>query len=153
VEVLIGNNHIRVKLKDLTFTSKLIDGRFPDYNKVVPQKQNLLLKIDRDVFRDTLNRAAILSNEKYRGVRFTIAPGVLKITAHNPEQEEAQEEISIDYQGDEIDIGFNVNYISDAIGALSSKEVEFGLTDPNSSCTLRTPGETRYQYVVMPMRL
>ena len=153
VEVLIGNNHIRVKLKDLTFTSKLIDGRFPDYNKVVPQKQNVLLMIDRDVFRETLNRVAILSNEKYRGVRFTISDGVLKITAHNPEQEEAREEITINYQGVEIDIGFNVNYISDAIGALSSKEVEFGLTDPNSSCTLRAPGETRHQYVVMPMRL
>jgi DNA polymerase-3 subunit beta len=153
VDVLLGSNHIRVVFPDLTFTSKLIDGRFPDYNKVVPQKQTILLKLDRDLFRETLNRAAILSNEKYRGVRFSIAPGILRVTAHNPEQEEAQEELAIDYQGNELDIGFNVTYISDAIGALNSSVVEFGLSDPNSSCTLRSPDEHHYQYVVMPMRL
>lgn len=153
VEVLLGSNHIRVVFPDLAFTSKLIDGRFPDYNKVVPQKQTILLKLDRDLFRETLNRAAILSNEKYRGVRFSISPGTLRVTAHNPEQEEAQEELAIDYQGSELDIGFNVTYISEAISALDSAVVEFGLSDPNSSCTLRSPSEHRYQYVVMPMRL
>lgn len=153
VEMRLGSNHLRVVFPHLTFTSKLIDGRFPDYNKVIPQKQTLLLKLDRDLFRETLNRAAILSNEKYRGVRFSIAPGTLRVTAHNPEQEEAQEELAIDYQGNELDIGFNVTYISEAIGALDSAVVEFGLSDPNSSCTLRNPDESRYQYVVMPMRL
>jgi DNA polymerase-3 subunit beta len=153
VDVLLGSNHLRVVFPNLTFTSKLIDGRFPDYNKVIPQKQTILLKLDRDLFRETLNRAAILSNEKYRGVRFSIAPGTLRVTAHNPEQEEAQEELAIDYQGGELDIGFNVTYISDAIGALDSTVVEFGLSDANSSCTLRSPDEHRYQYVVMPMRL
>ena len=153
VEVLFGSNHIRVNFKELTFTSKLIDGRFPDYNKVIPQKQTILLKLDRDLFRETLSRAAILSNEKYRGVRFNISPGVLRVTAHNPEQEEAQEELPIEYQGDELDIGFNVTYITDAIGALDSKVVEFGLSDAGSSCTLRSPEDHTYQYVVMPMRL
>ena len=154
VEVLLGSNHLRVVFTDLVFTSKLIDGRFPDYNKVVPQKQTVLLKLDRDLFKETLNRAAILSNEKYRGVRFSLSPGILRVTAHNPEQEEAQEELAIDYQGNELDIGFNVTYIIDAISALESSVVEFGLSDPNSSCTLRSPSEEHhYQYVVMPMRL
>lgn len=153
VEVKGGTNHIRVVMKDLTFTSKLIDGRFPDYSKVIPHNQQTRVKIGRDAFRETLGRAAILSNEKYRGVRFTLAPGLLKLTAHNPEQEEAQEELAIDYSGGELEIGFNVNYISEAVGALDSTEVELGLTDANSSCTLMTPGDTNSQYVVMPMRL
>lgn len=153
VEVLFGSNHLRVNFKELTFTSKLIDGRFPDYNKVIPQKQTILLKLDRDLFRETLSRAAILSNEKYRGVHFNISPGVLRVTAHNPEQEEANEELPIEYQGDELDIGFNVTYITDAVGALHSQIIEFGLSDAGSSCTLRSSDDPTYQYVVMPMRL
>jgi DNA polymerase-3 subunit beta len=153
VEMLVGNNHIRAKLKDITFTSKLIDGRFPDYNKVVPSKQTVLLDLDRELFRETLSRVAILSNEKYRGVRLTISPGVMRVTAHNPEQEEAEEELPIDYQGEELEIGFNVSYLIEAVGALESKVVQLGLTDPNSSCTLRSPEQQKYQYVVMPMRL
>jgi len=153
VEVKGGTNHIRVVMKDLTFTSKLIDGRFPDYSKVIPHNQQTRVRIGREVFRETLSRAAILSNEKYRGVRFALAPGVLRLTAHNPEQEEAQEELSVDYAGSELDIGFNVNYISEAVGALESPEVELGLTDGNSSCTLTAPGDLKNQYVVMPMRL
>ncbi len=153
VEIKGGTNHIRVVMKDLTFTSKLIDGRFPDYSKVIPHNQQTRVLIGREVFRETLSRAAILSNEKYRGVRFTVGPGMLRLSAHNPEQEEAQEELAIDYNGDELDIGFNVNYISEAVAALESTEVELGLTDANSSCTLTAPGDSKNQYVVMPMRL
>ncbi len=153
VEVKGGTNHIRVVMKDLTFTSKLIDGRFPDYDKVIPQNQHTRVRIGRDVFRETLGRAAILSNEKYRGVRFALTPGLLTLTAHNPEQEEAQEELAVEYAGNELDIGFNVNYIAEAVGALESTEVEFGLSDANSSCTLVSPGDRSSQYVVMPMRL
>jgi DNA polymerase-3 subunit beta len=109
--------------------------------------------VQRNMFRETLNRAAILSNEKYRGVRFGLSNGLMTITAHNPEQEEAQEEIAIDYSGENMEIGFNVNYISEAVGALDTEAVEFCLNDPNSSCLLRIPGNTKHLYVVMPMRL
>jgi DNA polymerase-3 subunit beta len=153
VQLQIGANHLRVTLKGLTFTSKLIDGRFPDYNRVIPEAQNKQLKILRAPFRETLNRAAILSNEKYRGVRFGLGKNLMTITAHNPEQEEAQEEVAIDYSGEDMEIGFNVNYISEAVGALDNDEIEFCLNDPNSSCLLRVPGNNKHLYVVMPMRL
>lgn len=153
VQLQIGANHMRATLKGLTFTSKLIDGRFPDYNRVIPAAQSKKLKVKRASFRETLNRAAILSNEKYRGVRFGLGAGLMTITAHNPEQEEAQEEVAVDYSGENMEIGFNVNYISEAVGALDNDEIEFCLNDPNSSCLLRVPGETKHLYVVMPMRL
>lgn len=153
VQLQIGANHMRATLKDLTFTSKLIDGRFPDYNRVIPATQSKRVMVMRTPFRETLNRAAILSNEKYRGVRFGLGSGLMTITAHNPEQEEAQEEIAIDYSGESMEIGFNVNYISEAVGALDAEEVEFCLNDPNSSCLLRVPGNSKHLYVVMPMRL
>lgn len=153
VQLQIGANHMRATLKDLTFTSKLIDGRFPDYNRVIPATQSKKLKVLRAPFRETLNRAAILSNEKYRGVRFGLASGLMTITAHNPEQEEAQEEVAVDYNGEGMEIGFNVNYISEAVGALDNEDIEFCLNDPNSSCLLRVPGNTKHLYVVMPMRL
>ncbi|MHB8257260.1 MAG: DNA polymerase III subunit beta [Acidiferrobacterales bacterium] len=153
VELKGGGNHIRVVKKDLMFTSKLIDGRFPDYHKVIPQEQQIRVRVSRDLFRESLSRVAILSNEKYRGVRIALAPGVMRLSAHNPEQEEAQEEVLVDYAGDEFEIGFNVNYIIEAVGAIDSGEVELGLTDSNSSCTLHVPGDSSNQYVVMPMRL
>ena len=153
VQLQIGANHLRATLKDLTFTSKLIDGRFPDYNRVIPSSQSKRVKVQRTSFRETLNRAAILSNEKYRGVRFGLGSGLMTITAHNPEQEEAQEEVAIDYNGENMEIGFNVNYISEAVGALDAEEIEFCLNDPNSSCLLRVPSNTKHLYVVMPMRL
>ena len=153
VEIQIGANHMRASLNGLVFTSKLIDGRFPDYNKVIPKNQTIRIQTRRESFRETLNRAAILSNEKYRGVRFGLSPGLMTLTAHNPEQEEAQEELQIDYKGDNLEIGFNVNYISDAVTALDTDEVELSLSDPNSSCLLQSPGNTRHLYVVMPMRL
>jgi DNA polymerase-3 subunit beta len=153
IQLQFGANHLRCTQKDLTFTSKLIDGRFPDYNRVIPATQDKKILISRNAFRETLNRAAILSNEKYRGVRFGLSSGLLTITAHNPEQEEAQEEMAIAYPGEDLEIGFNVNYISDAVSAIDSEQVEFCLNDPNSSCLLRAPGNQKHQYVVMPMRL
>jgi DNA polymerase-3 subunit beta len=153
VEIQIGSNHLRANLKGLVFTTKLIDGRFPDYKKVIPANQSKRVMLTKDTFRETLNRVAILSNEKYRGVRFTLGKGMMTITAHNPEQEEAQEELEIDYRGEDMEIGFNVNYMSEAVSAIESQEIELGLSDPNSSCVLHTPGNSRHLYVVMPMRL
>lgn len=153
VEIQIGTNHLRTKVNGITFTTKLIDGRFPDYNRVIPQNQTKQVLAKRDILRETLNRVAILSNEKYRGVRFGLSDGLLTITAHNPEQEEAQEELAVKYKGEGLEIGFNVNYISEAAAALDSDEVELEVSDPSSSCLLKTPGNTKHLYVVMPMRL
>lgn len=153
IEMQLGVNHLCVKTNDFVFTSKLIDGRYPDYTKVVPHAESKQLKLPRESFRETLSRVAILSSEKYRGVRLSLGNKMLQVTAHNPEQEEAQEEISADYMGEGLEIGFNVNYMMDAITALQSEFVNFGLNDPNSSCVLSSP-DTRYpQYVIMPMRL
>ena len=153
IELEFSANHLRARATDFVFTSKLIDGRYPDYNKVIPGKQSKKLHLERNMFRETLGRVAILSSEKYRGVRLSLSNKALRFTAHNPEQEEAQEEISTDYTGEGMEIGFNVNYMIEAISALHTDNVEFGLNDPNSSCTLASP-ETPYpQYVIMPMRL
>lgn len=153
VELQLSANHVRAELQGLTFTSKLIDGRFPDYTKVIPASQARVIAVPRTAFIETLNRVAILSNEKYRGVRVALSAGRMGITAHNPEQEEASEEIAIDYTGGDLEIGFNVMYLSEAVAALDSESVEFGVTDANSSCTIRAPGDKSRVYVVMPMRL
>jgi len=152
-KISLGTNHIRVELPGLSFISKLVDGRFPDYNKVIPANQGKEILVDRQGFRDALSRAAILSNEKYRGVRLSLSSGTLTITAHNPEQEEAQEEMVVDYSGDDMEIGFNVNYMIEAAGALDAEQVKLALNDPNSSCTLVMPDSSGALYVIMPMRL
>lgn len=153
VVLRLGSNHAQFEIGEVVFTSKLIDGRFPDYNKVIPDTQPKKLELERQSFRDALNRVAILSNEKYRGVRFSLSSGELRVTAHNPDQEEAVEEITIDYQGEELEIGFNVNYISEAAGVMGGEKIEMTLNDPNSSCTISQPDDKNTLYVVMPMRL
>jgi DNA polymerase-3 subunit beta len=149
----IGSNHIRAEVDGLRFTSKLIDGRFPEYERVIPKGADQGIKADRGTLRQALQRTAILSNEKYRGIRLEIKDNNLTIQAHNPEQEEAEEEVEVGYDGNNMEIGFNVNYLLDALGALDQEEVEIRLSDPNSSCVIRDPGETHCTYVVMPMRL
>jgi len=153
VSVTVGTNHIRAQIGDIRFTSKLIDGRFPEYGRVIPNKPPRVVLADREVLRAALHRTAILSNEKYRGIRLTLRPGTMTIQAHNPEQEEAVEEIEVTYDGEEIEVGFNVNYLLDALAAVDGSEVELGLTDGNSSCLVHAPGSTSARYVVMPMRL
>ena len=153
IDLQLSANHVRAELPYLTFTSKLIDGRFPDYTKVIPATHSRVIAVPRIEFVETLNRVAILSNEKYRGVRIALSDGRMSITAHNPEQEEAREEIAIDYAGGDMEIGFNVTYLTEAVGALNHETVEFGVTDANSSCTIRAPGDKSRVYVVMPMRL
>jgi DNA polymerase-3 subunit beta len=153
LEVGIGSNHVRVQIGDIRFTSKLIDGRFPEYGRVIPNNPPRAVTAVRDDLRHALQRAAILSNEKYRGIRFAVKPGVLTIQSHNPEQEEAEEEVEVGYEGEELEIGFNVNYLMDALAAIDSTEVEIGLTDGNSSCLIRAAQDAGSRYVVMPMRL
>ena len=152
-QVEIGSNHIRVTTPDIRFTSKLIDGRFPDYQRVVPKGGDKRVVADRELLRQALTRTSILSNEKYRGIRFNLDPNALRIQAHNPEQEQADEEVEVEYQGGSLEIGFNVTYLLEALAALRSAQVETVLSDANSSCLVQEPGSTRCQYVVMPMRL
>lgn len=153
LEMEMGRSHIRVKRDDVTFTSKLIDGRFPDYEAVIPIGADREVKVDREAFRASLQRAAILSNEKYRGVRIEVSPGQLKINAHNPEQEEAQEEIEADTRVDSLVIGFNVNYLLDALSALRDEHVVIQLRDSNSSALVREASSEKCRHVVMPLRL
>jgi DNA polymerase-3 subunit beta len=152
-EVAIGSNHVRAQIGDIRFTSKLIDGRFPEYSRVIPAAATHAIRADRDTLRQALQRTAILSNEKYRGIRITVKANALCVQAHNPEQEEADEEIEVAYAGNDLEVGFNVNYLLDALAAIDGQEVELGLTDSNSSCLIRSPGDSSARYVVMPMRL
>jgi len=152
-EVLISQNHIRVQTDDLVFTSKLIDGKFPDYNRVIPQDGNQLMTVERDVLKQSLHRISILSNEKYRGINLTLDENTLGIKAHNPDQEEAEEEISVEYTGVPMEIGFNVTYLLDVLSVLDSEKVLVKLMDPNSSCIITASDNDNFRYVVMPMRI
>ena len=153
IELAVGTNHVRAQIGDIRFTSKLIDGRFPEYARVIPSNPPRPVGADRETLRQALQRTAILSNEKYRGIRLTVRPDLLTLQAHNPEQEEAEDQVEVSYKGEEVEIGFNVNYLLDALSAIDGDRVEIGLTDSNSSCLVHAPGILHTRYVVMPMRL
>jgi DNA polymerase-3 subunit beta len=153
VELEFGRNHLRVRHNDVIFTSKLIDGRFPDYEAVIPIGADKEVQLAREALRGALQRAAILSNEKYRGVKLDVSPNKLRIVAHNPEQEEAIEELEARTGVNELSVGFNVNYLQDALNALQGDDVLLCLRDANSSCLLRTPASERSRHVIMPLRL
>ena len=153
VQITIGSNHIRAQIGDVRFTSKLIDGRFPEYSRVIPAASPKAVVADREILRSALQRTSILANEKYRGIRLALKKNSLTLQAHNPEQEEAEEQVEVSYKGDELEVGFNVSYLLDALAAVDGNEVEIGVTDGNSSCLVRAPGATSARYVVMPMRL
>jgi len=151
--VEFGRNHLRVRRNDVVFTSKLIDGRFPDYEAVIPLGADKILLLEREALRTALQRAAILSNEKYRGVRLEVSPGRLRIVAHNPEQEEAVEELEAETAVNELAIGFNVSYLLDALGSLGEERVRLQLRDAQSSCLLQGAEREQVRHVVMPLRL
>ncbi len=153
VTVLIGSNHFRANTGAFQFTSKLVDGKFPDYERVLPRTTTKIVLADRDELRHAFARASILSNEKYRGVRLSLSSGSLRIVASNPEQEEAEEEMSVDYQGESLEIGFNVSYLLDVLGVLSGRNVKLSLSDANSSVLMEEAEVGDSLYVVMPMRL
>ncbi|QLH41974.1 MAG: DNA polymerase III subunit beta [Coxiellaceae bacterium] len=156
VTVCVGNSYIRIIGTDFTFTSKLVDGRFPDYERVLPKNGNKTIVLERDLLKQALSRAAILSNEKFRGVRLQLKHGLMRVLANNPEQEEAEEEISLDYQQNDLEIGFNVSYLLDILNTIDSEKVRMIFSDPNSS-VLVEEHEPKHQrngvFVVMPMRL
>ena len=139
VALTLGTNHVRVQLGAIRFTSKLIDGRFPEYGRVVPSDVNKVITAECSQLRQALQRAAILSNEKFRGVRLHVQANSLTIRANNPEQEEAEEELEVQYEGEDMEIGFNVNYLLDALGAVDEDFVQIGLSDASSSCPYRWP--------------
>jgi DNA polymerase III subunit beta len=153
VNVVIGSNHIRATTAEFTFTSKLVDGKFPDYERVLPKSSTKAVFGARADLRQAFSRTAILSNEKYRGVRLVLSDHNMQIIANNPEQEEAEETVPVDYQGESLEIGFNVSYLLDVLGVLSGERVKFSLSDSNSSALLEESDESDSQYVVMPMRL
>jgi DNA polymerase-3 subunit beta len=153
VSIVLGQHHIRATTGEFTFTSKLVDGKFPDYERVLPKGGDKLVVGDRQALREAFSRTAILSNEKYRGIRLQLASGQLKIQANNPEQEEAEEEISVDYNGSSLEIGFNVSYLLDVLGVMTTEQVRLILSDSNSSALVQESGNDDSAYVVMPMRL
>jgi DNA polymerase-3 subunit beta len=161
---LLGDNdaEVRVELSatqaafsfdGVELVSKLVDGKFPDYTRVIPVGHKNKLSLGRDVLRQALQRAAILSNEKFRGVRWVLTDGSLKIVSSNTEQEEAEETLEVGYKGDALDIGFNVNYLLDVLNNVTGSEVECLFGDAASSALMSFPSEAEFKYVVMPMRI
>ncbi len=153
VELSLSVNHLMAQIGDIQFVTKLIDGKFPDYQRVIPEGHDLVATIDREAVRAGLMRASILSNEKYRGIRLALHKDRLKIQAHNPEQEEAEDELEISYEGPELEVGFNVSYLLDVLNTVHSTDVQFYLQDSNSSLLIQSPENQHSKYVVMPMRL
>lgn len=153
VTITLGSNHVRVAATNLTFTSKLIDGKFPDYERVLPKNGDKLVLANRDELRQSLSRAAIFSNEKFRGVRLILSDGVLRILANNPDQDEADESVDVEYSGASLEIGFNVSYLLDVLNVLDGANTSVTLGDSNSSALVHEPEKTDAVYVVMPMRL
>ena len=153
IRIDMMSNQIRFQFGNVVLVSKLIDGKFPDYERVIPSSLKNSVTLNRQLFLQSMVRAAILTNEKFRGVRLVLIDGSLKIMAANAEQEEAQEELEVDYRGDSIDVGFNVSYLLDVLNNTSAENVEWRFNDANSSALLLVPGNDRFKYVVMPMRI
>lgn len=153
LDIRLSPNQAQFRFGDIELVSKLIDGKFPDYERVIPQSHNKVITLPRTMLLQSLHRAAILTNEKFRGVRLVLAPGSMKIISNNADQEEAQEEIEISYDAEALDIGFNVTYLLDVLNNVSIENVEIRLADANSSALITLPGNERFKYVVMPMRI
>ena len=149
----IGNDHLTLAAADVVFKSKVIDGSFPDYERVIPRNQDKVLDVDRLALRDAMGRVAIFANEKYRSVRLQLQSGLLRLSANNTENEEAEDELEVDYSGAELEIGFNVSYLIDVRNALRSASVRLHLSDSGSSCLITEPAGGAGRYVIMPMRL
>lgn len=153
VIVELAASQVRFQIGDVILITKVVDGKFPDYTRVIPTNYQKSFEIEREVLRQALQRVAILSNEKFRGVRWTLTEGQLRITCTNTEQEEAFEEIEIAYQGEALDIGFNVTYLLDVLGNIASEKVTCSFGDANSSVLITIAEDSDFRYVVMPMRI
>ncbi|MBK8862960.1 MAG: DNA polymerase III subunit beta [Betaproteobacteria bacterium] len=153
IEMRFANNQAKFGFSGMEFVTKLVEGKFPDYNRVIPRNHKNALVLGRAPLLAALQRAAILTSEKFKGVRVNLEPGVLRIASSNAEQEEAKEELEVDYNGDAIDIGFNVTYLIDVLANMGQEMVKLELQDSSASVLMSVPGETGFKYVVMPMRI
>ena len=153
VNVELASTQAGFSFGAIELVSKLVDGKFPDYTRVIPTQHKNRMHVEREPLRQALMRAAILSNEKFRGVRWVLGEGSLKIVSSNAEQEEAQEELEVKYAGDALDIGFNVNYLLDVLNNVPGSEIECAFGDSSSSALISYPAEKDFKYVVMPMRI
>jgi len=153
VTIQIGQNNLRAIIDGFIFTTKLVDGRFPDYRRVIPRNGDKELISSRDTLKQAFSRAAILSNEKFRGVRLTLSENLLQITANNPEREEAEEYIDVEYQSADLEIGFNVSYVLDVLNTLKSEQVKITFSSSDHSALIESVDNDDSLYVLMPMRL
>lgn len=153
LNITLAPNQVRFAFGSVVLVSKLIDGKFPDYERVVPATLKNHMTVGRQTLIQALNRAAILTNEKFRGIRVVLGESSLKLIAANAEQEEAQEEIEVQYAGDAIDVGFNVSYLLDVLNNVHVEEIQWSFNDANSSALISVPGNDRFKYVIMPMRI
>lgn len=153
VTIELASNQARFSFDHIELLSKLIEGKFPDYQRVIPVGHTKHIEIEREALLSALQRAAILTTDKFKGVRLTLAAGLLKISSTNAEQEEASEELEVTYNGDSVDIGFNVQYLVDVLSNLKTNVIQIALQDPNASALFTTPDDKEFRYVVMPMRI
>lgn len=153
IEMQFANNQAKFSFGGMEFVTKLVEGKFPDYNRVIPKGHRNSLTLGRTTLLASLQRTAILTSDKFKGVRLNLEPGTLRIASSNAEQEEAVDELDIDYGGDTIEIGFNVTYLIDALGNMDQDMVKIELSDSNSSALITIPDNDSFKYVVMPMRI
>ena len=153
IEMQFANNQAKFSFGGMEFVTKLVEGKFPDYNRVIPKNHKNRITLGRLALLATLQRTAILTSDKFKGVRLNIEPGTLRVASNNAEQEEAVDELDIDYAGDNIEIGFNVTYLIDALSNMSQEMVKLELSDGNSSALFTIPDNATFKYVVMPMRI
>ena len=153
IKITFGNSSLSIQDENLDFSTKLIDGKFPDYEKVLPSGEPNSLEVSKESLQSALSRASVLSNEKYRGVRFALDKNTLKLTANNPEKESAEELLDVNYNGNPMEIGFNIGYLLDVLGTIETDNVELNFYGEESSCLIREPGNLAEVYVIMPMRL
>jgi DNA polymerase III subunit beta len=153
IEMQFAGNQAKFSFGGMEFVTKLVEGKFPDYNRVIPKNHKNIITLGRAALLATLQRTAILTSEKFKGVRLNIEPGTLRVASNNAEQEEAVDELDIDYAGDSIEIGFNVTYLIDALGNMPQEMVRLELSDSNSSALFTIPDNATFKYVVMPMRI
>lgn len=153
VKIQVAKNNIKFTLGDVQLNAKLIDGRFPDFKNVVPEESKHSFTINKQSFKAALSRVSILSNEKYKGIRLDLSSQLMTINANNPEQDEAEEEVAVDYDSEEMSMGFNSSYLMDALNVIESEEVRVSFTDTNSSCLLENPNDKSSRFIIMPMRI
>lgn len=153
IEMQFANNQAKFVFDGMEFVTKLVEGKFPDYNRVIPKSHKNTVVLGRTALLATLQRTAILTSDKFKGVRLNLEPGTLRVASNNAEQEEAMDELDIDYAGDSIEVGFNVTYLIDALGNMTQDMVQLDLSDGNSSALFTIPDNANFKYVVMPMRI